>query len=92
MQIYGPSQVHGAQSIGGPHASRPVEQPSQSHGISTTDQLDLSEAGQIAAQMSDVPEIRQERVDALRAAISSGTYETDEKLDVALERLLDEIG
>ena len=52
----------------------------------------MSEAGQIAAQMSDVPEIRQERVDALRTAISSGTYETDEKLDVALERLLDEIG
>jgi len=31
-------------------------------------------------------------VSALRQAIASGTYETDDKLDMALDRLLDEIG
>jgi hypothetical protein len=30
-------------------------------------------------------------VQDIRAALADGTYETDEKLDIALERLLDEI-
>ena len=39
-----------------------------------------------------MPEIRQQRVEAIRAKIAEGTYETEEKLDIAVERLLDEIG
>jgi hypothetical protein len=31
-------------------------------------------------------------VQAIREAIASGQYETPDKLDLALERLLDEIG
>ena len=36
--------------------------------------------------------IRQDRVAEIRAQIASGAYETDVKLNGALERLLDEIG
>ncbi|HIQ20562.1 MAG TPA: flagellar biosynthesis anti-sigma factor FlgM, partial [Planctomycetes bacterium] len=39
-----------------------------------------------------VPEIRQERVARIRAEIAAGTYETEEKLEIAIGRLLDEIG
>jgi anti-sigma28 factor (negative regulator of flagellin synthesis) len=42
--------------------------------------------------MSEIPAIRQDRVDAIRTAIAQGTYETDAMLNVALDRLLDEIG
>ena len=35
--------------------------------------------------------MRTDRVQELRTAILNGTYETDAKLDVALDRLLDEI-
>ena len=34
---------------------------------------------------------RAERVQELRSAILNGTYETDDKLSTALDRLLDEI-
>jgi anti-sigma28 factor (negative regulator of flagellin synthesis) len=53
--------------------------------------LDISDAGRIADRLAEIPEIRAERVQDLRAAIEGGTYETDDKLNTAIERLLDEI-
>jgi negative regulator of flagellin synthesis FlgM len=41
--------------------------------------------------LSEIPDIRWDRVGAIKAAIADGTYMTDEKMDVAIERLLDEI-
>jgi hypothetical protein len=37
-------------------------------------------------------DIRFDKVNAIRAAIADGSYETPEKLDLALERLLDRLG
>ena len=93
MQISGPSYIHAPHATNNPHATR----GSQSVGASNTpasvsDQLDISAAGQLADRMSEIPDIRQDKVNALRSAIAEGTYETDEKLGVALDRLLDEIG
>ena len=90
MQIYGTSQIHGAQSVSGPHPSRaihtdPVQAPASG------DHVDISEAGRIASQMAEIPDIRAERVQQIRAAILNGSYETDAKLSTALDRLLDEI-
>jgi anti-sigma28 factor (negative regulator of flagellin synthesis) len=91
MQIYGPSHVHGAQPMHGPHAARSVEQARPAETSATSDRLDISEAGRIAERLAEVPDIRAERVEQLRAAILEGTYETEDKLDAAVERLLDEI-
>ena len=92
MQIYGPAHLHGAQPIGPPHtpkASRPAE-PNQSAPIN--DELQISDAARLVDQVNQVPEVRQDRVDAIRAKIAAGTYETQEKLQVAVDRLFDEIG
>ena len=91
MQIHGPSQIHGAQSLSGPHTTRGV-QSSNTAGVSRIgDRLDISEAWQIAGRMAEIPDIRADRVSQLRAAIANGTYETGDKLNTALDRLLDEI-
>ena len=37
-------------------------------------------------------DIRFDRVNAIRAAIADGSYDTDDKLDIALDRLLDRLG
>ncbi len=97
MQIYGPTNAGGAQGVNGPHNQRPSQpqQPDATRGASTSlggDKLEISSAGEIAAALSNIPDIRQDRVDALRQAIASGVYETDEKLSGALDKLLDEIG
>ena len=91
MQIFGPSQVHGAQSISGPHATRAAQPQSTSGTSPIGDRLDISAAGEIAGRMAEIPDIRADRVQQIRDAIQNGTYETSDKLDTALSRLLDEI-
>lgn len=91
MQIYGPSHIHGPQTISAPHKSYNAS-PSASAGRSAeVDQLDISREADMASRVRDLPDIRADRVASIRAQIASGVYETDEKLNVALERLLDEI-
>jgi negative regulator of flagellin synthesis FlgM len=91
MQIYGPSQIHGSQGINAPHSTRAAGPTSSPPASSVGDRLDISEAGQIADRLADVPDIRAERVQELRSAILNGTYETEDKLNTAIDRLLDEI-
>jgi anti-sigma28 factor (negative regulator of flagellin synthesis) len=93
MQIYGPAHLHGPQSVNNPHAAR-LTQPNTAARPSAdpADTLEISSAGAAASRLADIPDIRYERVAALKAQIQAGTYETVDKLDGALEALLDEIG
>jgi negative regulator of flagellin synthesis FlgM len=92
MYIYGTSSVHAPQSLSAPHRLSQPEPPARSSGASGVDQLDLSPEVEFAAQARDLPDIRADRVAQVRAEIARGAYETPEKLDIALSRLLDEIG
>ncbi|MEO1497268.1 MAG: flagellar biosynthesis anti-sigma factor FlgM [Planctomycetota bacterium] len=100
MQIYGPNQAHGPQSLSGPHfrkntATGPA--PTQQ-----ADQVDISPAAAEAAQLAEAAEaraaekasqpIRTDLVNQLRTQIAGGTYDTAERMDAALDRLLDELG
>ena len=96
MQIYGPSQVSSPQPIPGPHhkpaANPPAADLKPATPAAQTDRVDISEAAQRAAQLQEIPDSRTDKVAAAKAAIAEGTYDTDAKLNVALDRLLDEIG
>lgn len=94
MQINGPAHLHGAQPINAPHHSPRVSRATEAHAssLAQADQLDISHEADLVSRVHDLPAIRQDRVAEIRAQIDSGAYETDEKLDGALERLLDEIG
>jgi len=92
MHIYGPARLHGAQPIGAPHTSRLSQPPAPAQTGAVQDELNISEAGQLIDKVGQLPEIRQDRVNQIRAQIADGTYETADKLQVALGRLLDEIG
>ena len=94
MQVNGPAHLHGAQAINPPHhavrASRGSEVPASS--LAQVDQLDISREADLVSRVRELPAIRQDRVAEIRAQIESGVYESDDKLNGALERLLDEIG
>jgi negative regulator of flagellin synthesis FlgM len=92
MQIYGPSQLHGAQPINAAHGARPSQAPARTESAAIHDEVNISDAARLAEQINDLPDIRQDRVDAVRQQIAAGTYETNEKMEMALDRLLDEIG
>ena len=91
MQIYGTTQLHGAQPINAPHTQRTADVQSPSPAAQS-DSVDISPAADLAGRLSEIPSIRQDRVSAIKAAIAGGTYETADKLDGAVSRLLDEIG
>ena len=92
MHIRGPAHLHGPQSVSPPHTSRVSKPASPDYSGAIQDELEISDAGRMVDQVGQIPEIRQERVDQIRAQIAAGTYETDEKLQIAIGRLLDEIG
>ena len=94
MYIYGSSHIHSAQPISAPHKFAGVQPSSapQARGLSGVDQLDISPEAELLSQVRNLPDVRQDRVNDIRSQIKAGTYDTDEKLDLALSRLLDEIG
>ena len=91
MQINGMAHVHGPQSINAPHRAQAPQRAEQSGYATGADQLDISNEADMVSRSRELPEMRADRVAELRAAIESGTYETPERLEVAVGRLLDEI-
>jgi negative regulator of flagellin synthesis FlgM len=90
MYIYGMTHIHSAQPIHGPH--RPASPaPAANPAAGGADQVEISPLAELVAQARDLPEIRADRVAAIRAQIAAGTYETADKLQVAVDRLLDEL-
>jgi negative regulator of flagellin synthesis FlgM len=92
MQIHGPAHVHGPQPINAPHRAAAPRSSGQVAQSSPVDQLDISPQADLVSRARDIPGIRAERVAEIRAQIAEGTYDTDAKLEAALDRLLDEMG
>jgi negative regulator of flagellin synthesis FlgM len=56
------------------------------------DRAEISDTARFLAMLRDVPPIRKDRVDELRALIASGKYETPERIAGAVDKLLEELG
>ncbi len=90
MQIHGLTQIHGPQPVSAPHRTQAPHGAAASGHTTGADQLDISQEADMISRVRELPEIRADRVAEIRAAIESGTYETSDKLEVAVGRLLDE--
>lgn len=103
MQIFGPYRVAASQATQGNQRINDVKpggmpNPSEkTRSAAPVDELDLSNSvGQTrgtsdSSAIAGGGEIRLERVAAIRRAIADGSYETPEKLDLALNRMLDDL-
>ena len=99
MQIYGPYRVSTPQANPGVQRSQPGQpaDPAKRPSSAPTDQLDLSSSAKSVNRLDSTSpiagggEIRIDRVAEIRRQIADGSYETPEKLDAALDRLLDQI-
>jgi negative regulator of flagellin synthesis FlgM len=93
MHISGTTHVHGPHGIQAPHAPRRTsETQSALPTEAPVDRVEISPAAEAALQAAETGAIREDLVSRIRAEIAAGTYETPDKLDAALSRLLDEIG
>ncbi len=93
MQIFGVSATNGSQAVSGVKVIGGAG-PARAAGdvADVRDSVSLSVDGVRAAEAAATADIRFDRVQAIRAAIADGSYDTPEKLDIALDRLLDSIG
>jgi flagellar biosynthesis anti-sigma factor FlgM len=64
-----------------------IERPPQRPG----DRVELSDHARLLDQLRRMPEVRSERVEEVRKAIADGTYETEARLEEAIDRLLQDL-
>ena len=93
MDITGPG------SVGGPGPIRPSDVHAAGDVAPTpqgieipADEVEFSAAAQMLERLSADPQVREARLQEIQAQIAAGTYETPEKLEAAIMRMLSEIG
>lgn len=100
MQIFGPYRVSTPQPTNNVSRTNQVSENRITSGGSSQsiDQLDLSSEAQglsgvsSSAEAGVVDGIRFDKVADIRRQIADGSYDTDDKMSAALDRLLDEVG
>ncbi len=92
MDISGPNPVGGPSGIQGPRGLRPLP-PDLTTPAAGADRVEISSVARFlgAGALRNAPEIRSDRVNEIRRQIEAGSYESEEKIRVAVERFLEEI-
>jgi len=72
-------------------ARRSANLTSVASRTSSRDQVQVSEVARWLQEMDRLP-IRQDKVAAAKAAIANGTFDTDDRLATAVNRMIDDIG
>ena len=90
MKIRGPARMGGAKPI---RSSTPLRPPAiqGTSSASKADRVEISEMAVFLEKLSRLPDIRQDKVDAVKAELARGTYETPEKLEKAINALLEDL-
>ena len=66
----------------------PTDAPKQ---LPAADRLELSGVSHLLKTLKANGDMRTDKVAEIKAALEAGTYEDDKKLDVAVDRLLDDL-
>lgn len=91
MEVQGPSSIGGSVPISHVRPKANVEQLPPPGTMSPRDEVDISSVGKLMNDASQTPGIRQERLAQIKAAIDAGTYDTTEKFELALSRLIEQV-
>lgn len=62
--------------------------PESSRIARTEDQVELSDRALLLSRLRELPEMRQGLINQVRSAIERGDYDTPEKLDAAIEKMM----
>ena len=90
-------QINGLNSAGASwpvSSNRPGGQPvapvaDQSAHFAPQDEVEISSVGKLLDQASRTPSLREQRLAEIKSAIEAGTYDTPDKLELAITRMLD---
>lgn len=93
IQRIGGSPCAPAHKIGRPQGP---PTPPESSGVSRTsargeDTVDFSSRAQWLSKLADLPDIRHDLVNRVKAEIARGTYDNAERIDGALDKLVEDL-
>ena len=91
MEIYGPGRSDRSQEL----YLRRLAAKLKAAGLSTgqgSDEVEISDVGRFLSYLSQLPQVRSEKVEALRQQIEADKYDVDGKLEAIMDDLLDDIG
>lgn len=90
MEVHGPTSVGASVPISHTRPTVEVEPASSAPISSPQDEVDISSVGKMLDGMSRTTGVREERLAQIKAAIADGTYDTPEKLEMALSRMIEQ--
>jgi len=87
--------INGIQSAAGATPVEPLgaakTASSASGPTAVNDVVEISTAAKLAAKINDIPDVRADLVAQVKAEIAAGTYDTPERIDAAVNKLMDEL-
>jgi anti-sigma28 factor (negative regulator of flagellin synthesis) len=90
MEVHGPGGVSGPNRID-LHRVEPPRPAELQGSVPVGDRAEISEVARLMNKLSEVPDVRMDRVTELRSLISSGNYETPERIALVVEKILEEL-
>ncbi len=91
MEVRGLSSASPLSPISRPD-STPGPEKGQAVGPTTPkDEVEISAVGKMLDDASRTPGVREQRLAEIKAAIEAGTYETPEKLELAIHRMIEQL-
>ena len=90
MEIQGPGGISGPNRME-PHRTTVRGSDQTGEPANVNDSVQISEQARMLEMLSQVPAVRMERIQELKALIQAGEYETPEKLAVAVTKLMEEL-
>jgi len=90
MDIGRTEGVGGPGRVEGPQKLSKVTPPSIPSGSAPADHVDISARAHLTSEALSLPAVRAERVQEVKKLIESGRFETDARLQGALDRFLSE--
>ena len=90
MDIQGTGRVSGPRRIE-PQKIRATRAEKTEGGVKVGDRAEISEQAQLLSRIAELPDIRADKVNELKQLIASGRYESREKIEKAVDKLLEEL-
>jgi anti-sigma28 factor (negative regulator of flagellin synthesis) len=92
MEITPTNQTSSAQRVGQkPPVTHGPAPGTNLTGAQAVDRVELSPVAMFASRIRAIPDMRHEKIAELKKLISSGKYETPQKIEKAAERFLKEL-
>ena len=91
MDVRGLSSARPMSPVSRPEVTSAPTQTAPTGLASPRDEVEISSVGKLLDDASRTPGIREQRLAQIKSAIEAGTYETPEKLELALNRMLEDL-